>query len=143
MTKAFQRLSYIASGGHPSGVSSVAALAKTASEPQVREVTTRAVAALGRDVSGLFSVDLKEDGEGTVCVTEINVGRFLAGTNLLDLSGKHNMAVTYVRLALGESVESLEEPDQTTDHYMVRDVDTLPGVFQAEEFFAGIEDARK
>ncbi len=143
LTKAFQRLSYIASGGHPSGVSSVAALAKTASEPQVREVTTRAVAALGRDVSGLFSVDLKEDGEGTVCVTEINVGRFLAGTNLLDLSGKHNMAVTYVRLALGESVESLEEPDQTTDHYMVRDVDTLPGVFQAEEFFAGIEDARK
>jgi hypothetical protein len=101
------------------------------------------VGALGRDVSGLFSVDLKEDGEGTVCVTEINVGRFLAGTNLLDLSGKHNMAVAYVRLALGESVESLEEPDQTTDHYMVRDVDTLPGVFQAEEFFAGIEDARK
>jgi len=143
LTKAFQRLSYIASGGHPSGVSSVAALAKTAYEPQVREVTTRAVAALGRDVSGLFSVDLKENGEGTVCVTEINVGRFLAGTNLLDLSGKHNMAVTYVRLALGESVESLEEPDQTTDHYMVRDVDTLPGVFQAEEFFAGIEDARK
>jgi len=143
LTKAFQRLSYIASGGHPSGVSSVAALAKTVAEPQVREVTTRAVAALGRDVSGLFSVDLKEDGEGTVCVTEINVGRFLAGTNLLDLSGKHNMAVTYVRLALGESVESLEEPDQTTDHYMVRDVDTLPGVFQAEEFFAGIEDARK
>jgi predicted ATP-grasp superfamily ATP-dependent carboligase len=143
LTKAFQRLSYIASGGHPSGVSSVAALAKTASEPQVREVTVRAVAALGRDVSGLFSVDLKEDGEGTVCVTEINVGRFLAGTNLLDLSGKHNMAVTYVRLALGESVEPLEEPDQTTDHYMVRDVDTLPGVFQAEEFFAGIEDARQ
>jgi glutathione synthase/RimK-type ligase-like ATP-grasp enzyme len=143
LTKAFQRLSYIASGGHPSGVSSVAALAKTAADPQVREVTTRAVRALGRDVSGLFSVDLKEDGEGTVCVTEINVGRFMAGTNLLDLSGKHNMAATYVRLALGERVESLEEPEQTTDHYMVRDVDTLPGVFQAEEFFAGIEDARK
>ncbi len=122
LTKAFQRLSYIASGGHPSGVSSVAALAKTATDPQVREVTTRAVRAL--------------------CVTEINAGRFLAGTNLLDLSGKHNMAVTYVQLALGEPVGSLEEPDQTTDHYMVRDVDTLPGVFHAEEFFAGIEDAR-
>ncbi len=104
--------------------------------------TTRAVRALGRNISGLFSVDLKEDGEGTVCVTEINAGRFLAGTNLLDLSGKHNMAVTYVHLALGESVGALEEPDETTDHYMVRDVDTLPGVFQAEEFFAGIEDVR-
>jgi carbamoyl-phosphate synthase large subunit len=143
LTKAFQRLSYIASGGHPSGVSSVAALAKTATDPQVREVTTRAVRAFGRNVSGLFSVDLKEDGEGTVCVTEINAGRFLAGTNLLDLSGKHNMATTYVQLALGEPLGSLEEPDQVTDHYMVRDVDTLPGVFHAEEFFAGIEDARK
>ena len=142
LTKAFQRLSYIAPGGHPSGVSSVAALAKTAADPQVREVTTRAVRALGHDISGLFSVDLKEDSEGTVCVTEINAGRFLAGTNLLDLSGKHNMAVAYVQLALGKSGDPLEEPDQTTDHYMVRDVDTLPGVFHAEEFFAGIEDAR-
>lgn len=142
LTKAFERLSYIAAGGHPSGVSSVAALARTATDPQVQEATTRAVRALGRDVSGLFSVDLKEDGEGTVCVTEINAGRFLAGTNLLDLTGKHNMAVTYVQLALGERLESLHEPDQSADHYMVRDVDTMPGVFHAEEFFSGIEDAR-
>lgn len=142
LTKAFQRLSYIAAGGHPSGVSSVAALARTAADPRVREVTTRAVRALGRNLSGLFSVDLKEDDEGAVCVTEINAGRFLAGTNLLDLSGKHNMAVMYVQLALGESVESLEEPDTGSDYYMVRDVDTLPGVFQAEEFLAGIEDVR-
>lgn len=143
LTKAFQRLSYIAAGGHPSGVSSVAALAKTVTDPRVQEVTARAVGALGRNVSGLFSVDLKEDGDQTVCVTEVNVGRFLAGTNLLDLTGKHNMAVTYVRLALGEPVESLEEPDGTDDHYMVRDVDTLPGLFRAEELFAGIEDARE
>jgi glutathione synthase/RimK-type ligase-like ATP-grasp enzyme len=142
LTKAFQRLSYIAAGGHPSGVSSVAALARTAADPQVREVTTRAVRALGRNLSGLFSVDLKEDDEGAVCVTEINAGRFLAGTNLLDLSGKHNMAVTYVQLALGESVGSLEEAEEASDHYMVRDVDTLPGVFQAEEFLTGIEDVR-
>jgi predicted ATP-grasp superfamily ATP-dependent carboligase len=142
LTKAFQRLSYIAAGGHPSGVSSVAALARTAADSRVQEVTTRAVGALGRDVSGLFSVDLKEDGEGTVCVTEINAGRFLAGTNLLDLTGKHNMATTYVQLALGERVESLEEPGQSADYYMVRDVDTLPAVFHAEEFFSGIEDAR-
>ena len=141
LTKAFQRLSYIAAGGHPSGVSSVAALARTAADARVQEVTTRAVGALGRGVSGLFSVDLKEDGKGTVCVTEINVGRFLAGTNLLDLTGKHNMALTYVHLALGERVESLEEPE-SADYYMVRDVDTLPGVFHAEEFFSGIEDAR-
>ena len=103
----------------------------------------RAVGALGRRISGLFSVDLKEDDEGTVHVTEINAGRFLAGTNLLDLTGKHNMAVTYVRVALGESVEPSEEPGGVDDDYMVRDVDTLPGVFQAAEFFEGIEDVRE
>jgi predicted ATP-grasp superfamily ATP-dependent carboligase len=143
LTKAFQRLSYIAAGGHPSGVSSVAALARTVTDPRVQEVTTRAVGALGRAVSGLFSIDLKEDREGSVCVTEINAGRFLAGTNLLDLAGKHNMAATYVRLALGEGVESLEETGESARSYMVRDVDTLPGVFHADEFFSGIEDARK
>jgi len=142
LTKAFQRLSYIVPGGTPSGVSSVAALARTAADPRVRDVATRAVAALGRRISGLFSVDLKEDRAGAVRVTEINAGRFLAGTNLLDLCGKHNMAVTYVRLALGEPLGFLEEPAEASDHYMVRDVDTLPGVFHADEFFAGIEDAR-
>jgi hypothetical protein len=27
------------------------------------------------------------------------------------------------------------------DYYMVRDLDTLPGVFHADEFFEGVEDA--
>lgn len=142
LTKAFRRLSYIAAGGHPSGVSSVAALAKTVTDARVQEATRRAIGTLGRRISGLFSVDLKEDRKGAVHVTEINAGRFLAGTNLLDLTGKHNMAATYVRLALDESVEPREEPGGAGDDYMVRDVDTLPGVFHAEEFFEGIEDAR-
>lgn len=142
LTKAFERMSYIAAGGHPSGVSSVAALARTVADARVQQVTTRAVCALGRHVSGLFSVDLKEDREGAVCVTEINAGRFLAGTNLLDLAGKHNMAAAYVRLALGEPVESLEGLDESPEYYMVRDVDTLPRVLRSEEFMSGIEDAR-
>jgi carbamoyl-phosphate synthase large subunit len=61
-------------------------------------------------------------------------------TNIFDLTGKHNMAATYVRLALGEPVEIRDEYDVADDHYLVRDLDTLPGIFHADELFEGIRD---
>ena len=122
-------------GGTPSGVSSVASLAKTVLEPGVVDIAIRAVWTVDQRASGIFSVDLKEDGDGVPCVTEINAGRFLAGTNLLDLTGTHNMAVTYARLALGESVEIAEPYDAAPDHYIVRDLDTLPDILHADDLF--------
>ena len=77
---------------------------------------------------------------GVPCITEINAGRFSSGTNILDLTGKHNMAATYVRVALGEPVDLREEYDVAEDYYMLRDLDTPPGVFHAEELFEGIEE---
>lgn len=143
LSKTFERLSYFVGGGStPSGVSSVAALAKTVDEPRVEETVLAAVRATDEGATGLFGVDLKENGAGVPYVTEINAGRPLAGTNLLDLTGKHNMMVTYVRLALGEPVEIQDERDVVEDHYAVRDLDTLPGIFNAEELFEGIHDSR-
>jgi carbamoyl-phosphate synthase large subunit len=143
LSKTFERLSYFIGGGStPSGVSSIAALAKTVDEPRVEEVAMAAVRATDERATGLFGVDLKENRAGVPYVTEINAGRPLAGTNLLDLTGKHNMAVTYVRLALGEPVGMQGERDVAGDYYAVRDLDTLPGIFHAEEFFEQIDDAR-
>jgi carbamoyl-phosphate synthase large subunit len=142
LVKSFERLSYITAGGNPSGVSSAAALAKAVIEPRVADVCAAAVRALDRHASGLYSIDLKENAAGTPCVTEINAGRPLAGTNLLDLTGKHNMATAYVRIALGEPVELHGEYDGADAWYMVRDLDTLPDLFHAEELFEGIVDAR-
>jgi carbamoyl-phosphate synthase large subunit len=143
LRKTFERLSYFIGGGStPSGVSSVAALAKTVDEPRVEEIAIAAVRATDEHAMGLFGVDLKENGAGVPYVTEINAGRPLAGTNLLDLTGKHNMAVTYVRLALGEPIEMQGERDVAEDYYAVRDLDTLAGIFHAEEFFEQIQDVR-
>lgn len=143
LNKTFERLSYFIGGGStPSGVSSVAALAKTVDEPRVEEVATAAVRVTDERATGLFGVDLKENAAGTPYVTEINAGRPLAGTNLLDLTGKHNMMVTYVRLALGEPIAMRGEHDVAVDHYAVRDLDTLPGIFHAEELFEEIHDVR-
>jgi carbamoyl-phosphate synthase large subunit len=135
LVKTFERLAYFVGGGTPSGVSSVASLAKTVVEPRVVDVAVRAVRTVDRRASGVFSVDLKEDADGVPCVTEINAGRFLAGTNLLDLTGKHNMVVTYVRLALGEPVNIADPYDAAADHYIVRDLDTLPDIVHADELF--------
>jgi biotin carboxylase len=143
LVKTFERLSYITAGGSPSGVSSAAALAKAVIEPRVADVCGAAVRALDRQASGLFSIDLKENAAGIPCVTEVNAGRPLAGTNLLDLTGKYNMAAAYVRIALGEPLELHGEHDGAEAWYMVRDLDTLPDLFQAEELFEGIVDARE
>ena len=139
LAKTFERLAYFVGGGTPSGVSSVASLAKTVREPRVVDVATRAVYAVDRRARGIFSVDLKEDARGVPCVTEINAGRFLAGTNLLDLTGTHNMAVTYVRLALGQTIDVAEPYDTDPDHYIVRDLDTLPDLVHADELFPDVE----
>lgn len=142
LAKTFEHVSYFGGRARPSGVSSVTALAKTVSEPRLVDVSARAIRALDPRVSGIFDVDLKDDAHGVARITEINVGRPLSGTVLFDLTGKHNMALTYVRLAMGEPVEIALAYDVADDYYMVRDLDTLPGIFHAEELFEGIEDAR-
>ncbi len=143
LAKTFEHVSYFRGEARPSGVSSVTALAKTVAEPRLVETSARAIRALGRRVSGAFDVDLKDDGQGIARITEINAGRFLSGTNLFDLTGKHNMASIYVRLALGEAVMIDPVYDVAPDFYMVRDLDTLPAIVHAEELFEGIEDARR
>jgi ATP-grasp domain len=141
LTKMAERLSYI-DGGSPSGVSSTPALAKTAFEPHIIDVCATAVRALDPKVSGVFFLDVKESSDQRPCITEINAGRFATITNIHDLAGKHNMAVIYVRLALGESVGLIEACDFASDHYLVRSLDTLPAILHASELFESIDDAR-
>ncbi len=143
LIKTYERLSYLGTGSQPSQVSSIAALAKTVVEPRVVETCRKAVAALDRKASGIFSIDLREDSRGVPCITEINVGRFSSATTIFDLAGKYNMAVTYVRLALGEVVDVRKAYDAVEDYYMLRDLDAPPGIFHADEFFDGIKDVRR
>ncbi len=142
LVKTYERLSYLGTGNQPAEVSSVSALARTVVEPDVVECCVRAIRLLHRAASGVFSVDLKGDADGSPCITEINAGRFSSATNLLDLVGTHNMAATYVNLALGEPVALRDEYDVTEPRYMLRDVDCLPRIFDAQEFFHAVADAR-
>jgi hypothetical protein len=135
LAKMSERLSYLGGASQPSGQSSTPALAKTVFEPRAFEVCRSAIRALDPEASGIFCFDLKENAVGTPCVTEINAGRFAMITNIYDLVGKHNMALTYVRAAFDEPVEIVAEQDFVEDCYLVRDLDTVPDVFDADQLF--------
>jgi hypothetical protein len=142
LAKTTERLSYFGGRNSPSGTSSIGGLHKTVNVPHVVETSLTAVHAVDPLASGAFSVDLKEDATGRPCVTEINVGRFLTGTPIFDLTGKHNMSLTYVHLALKERIDIEHVYDVVEDYYMIRDLDAMPDVFHADSLHDGIEDAR-
>jgi carbamoyl-phosphate synthase large subunit len=140
LAKMAERISYIDTGS-PSGVSSMASLAKTVFEPRAVKACAKAIRALDPKASGAFFIDMKENESGTACITEINAGRFASMTNLHDLTGQHNMASIYVRLGMGEYVKLSNPYDFAEDYYIVRSVDTIPAVIQADRLFEGMEDA--
>lgn len=139
LIKMCERLSYLNADHHPSGMASTPAVAKTVWEPAAIETCRAAVRAIDPEASGVFSVDLKEDEKGVACITEINAGRFCMITNIHDFTGRHNMAATYVKVALGEA-SGVDNPyDAAGEHYLVRDLDTLPTILPADALFDGIE----
>ena len=140
--KTCERISYFVVGGAPSGISSASRLSKTVDEPRVVEICAAAIQALDPAASGTFNFDLREDASGRPCITEINAGRFPAGAGIFNLTGKHNLALLYLRLGMGEPVDIRGEHDSTDLCYQLRDLDALPAVFRPDELFERIEDAR-
>ena len=138
LIKTYERIDTIGGHSRPSGFSSLSALAKTVWYPPLVRTTMDAIRALDPNASGTFGVDFREDAAGIPSITEINAGRFMWSQPLLDFVGRHNMAVTYVRLALGQAVHIADPYDVVPDTYMVRDVDMLPGLFREGELFEGI-----
>jgi carbamoyl-phosphate synthase large subunit len=140
LIKTVERLSYFGGVNRASGVSSIASLAKTVYQPTVAGLCAKAISVIDPTVSGAFTVDLKENASGTPCITEINVGRFITTTNLFDFTGKQSMTATYVRLALDEPADISEIHDVAADYYFARDVDTIPGIFHANDLFEDIRE---
>jgi len=143
LANTFERLSYFGVDNIPSGVTSLSSLAKTVHEPGVVGLCRDAVRAIAPRASGLFSIDVKGDASGRPHITEINAGRLFMAMTAFDAVLKHSMALTYVRLGLGQSVDLDGEYDGAADYYMARDLDGDPVVFHAEEILDGIEAATK
>ena len=137
LTKMAERITYIDTAS-PSGVSSTPALARTAFEPAAIAACARAVRALDRKASGVYMIDIKENEAREPCITEINAGRFAGITNIHDMTGRHNMAAIYVRLALGEPVELHAATDYAQGYFLVRSVDTQPAIMRLGNLFENV-----
>lgn len=133
LMKMCERLSYLDGENRPSGMSSTPAVAKTLCDDQVLDLCDRAVKLVAPNASGVFNLDLKQDVYRRARITEINAGRFAMITNIYDLTGRHNMAQTYVRLALGQAPDISETRDVAADHYLIRDYDTNPLIASLDE----------
>jgi carbamoyl-phosphate synthase large subunit len=134
----FEKLSYFGGESHPSGTSSLSSLAKTIVDHRLVDICQAAIRALSPTASGAFSIDLKENAGGIPCITEINAGRFFIGMTCFDHVSRSGTASTYVRLSLGEAIDVPEKYVTVPDHYIVRDLDNVPGVFKAHDFFSEI-----
>lgn len=144
LIKTVERLSYFGASDRASGVSGIAALAKTVDDPRIVDVCTRAILAVDPEATGAFSLDLKENARGEPCVAEINPGRFITMMNLFDRSGRHNMASTLVRLALGDDCLDIADPyDAAEGSYFIRHSDTAPVVLHRDALFEGLVDVRE
>ena len=133
-TQAIEMISYFAAGNNPSGIFSMASLAKTVAAPEAVKVTLRAIEALEKAPTGAFFVELREDANGVPAITEINAGRFPSGVTALLAIGRDNMVASFAAAAAGEKVSVAAEPHGSpAEYYMVRDIDAVPAVFPAEE----------
>jgi biotin carboxylase len=142
LIKTTERLAYVDGQSRLSGTSSVASLHKTVCERRLVDLVVRAVVAVAPRATGAFSVDMKEDVHARPCVTEINAGRLLSGTTIFDQVGSHNMSATYVRLALDQPAFIRRVYDSPEGHYVARELDTPPHVFDQSGFWTGWVDAR-
>ena len=137
IAKTCERLSYLFGDNMPSGTSSSPRVGKLVNNPVVNEICTTAVRSIDDAATGMFCVDLKEDSEGTPCITEINIGRFFMITPAFDLVGRHSFAELYVNLAFGDetrvAVNERFSDIGESETFLVREVDNEPAVLSAED----------
>jgi predicted ATP-grasp superfamily ATP-dependent carboligase len=120
--QARERLEYLYGHLTPSGQTSTPAVARTVSDPRIDNLACAAIRALDTTPCGVYCVDVKEDQDGSVKVTEINAGRFFTTSNFFAEAGL-NMPDLLVRCALGERPPRLRSSPLPADLYWIRMVD--------------------
>ena len=133
-SQARQRKEYVFGNLSVSGQSSTPSIAKTVHNHKLNKIATRAVLAIDKHATGIFCIDIKENGEGVPCITEINIGRFFTTSNFFAAIGS-NMPYYYVKLAFGEKIPKLPKYNATKANiYWIRGLDTLPVKVEEDKF---------
>jgi len=126
-----ERLEYIYPYLAPSGIMGTPAVQRTVHDERVNKIGADAVLSIDSNFNGIASVDLKENGEGVPCVTEINPGRMFTTSFFFSFASKvlrgdycANIPYLCVKLAYKEAIPDLPKYDSLpADVYWVRHMD--------------------
>ena len=126
-----ERIEYIYPNLAPSGITGTPAVQRTIHDKTVNEVGTKAVLAIDPKFNGIACIDLKENREGTPCVTEINAGRmfttsffFSYASKILRKDYSANIPYLYVKLAFGETIPKIPKYNVLPENvYWIRHID--------------------
>ncbi|MEM3463633.1 MAG: ATP-grasp domain-containing protein [Candidatus Bathyarchaeia archaeon] len=131
VSMARERLEYIYPNLAPSGVTGTPSVQKTIHSEVVNDVGTKAVLAIDPNFSGIACVDLKENRNGTPCVTEINAGRMFTTSFFFSYASKvlrkdyyANIPYLYLKLAYDEKIPKIPKFNVLPENiYWIRHID--------------------
>lgn len=138
-----QRLRYMLSGASLSGITGTTGVAKSINGNEIVELAKKAVYAVDPKPDGVFSVDLKENRNNTLCVTEINPGRFLSSSLHFFYKAKCLIPYIYVKLAFEEKIEANTLKKIDSGVVLVRQLDKEPTLIEENKIKALVEARRK
>lgn len=126
-----ERIEYIYPHLAPSGITGTPAVQKTVHNEAVNKTGTSAVLAIDPKFNGIACVDMKENDEGTPCVTEINAGRMFTTSFFFPFASKilrkdyyANIPYLYVKLAYKEKIPDIPKYNSLpADVYWIRHID--------------------
>jgi len=126
-----ERLEYIYPHLAPSGITGTPSAQKTIHDKEVNKIGTEAVLAIDSKFNGIACVDLKEDGGGVPCATEINAGRMFTTSYFFSFASKvlrgdyyANIPYVYVKLAYKETIPNIPKYDVLPKNvYWIRHID--------------------
>lgn len=130
------RKEYVFGNLSPSGQSSSPSIAVTVHNEKVNEIATKAVLTIDKNATGIFCIDMKEDVNGKVKITEINAGRFFTTSNFFSVAGS-NMPYYYIKMAFGEKIPDLPKYNAVpAGWYWIRLIDAKQKLIKGEKWKA-------
>ena len=128
-----ERLEYVMKKANPMGITGTTGFLRCVSRGDVNKLAEEAVLAVDKKPNGIFSVDFKGRNDDTLCVTEINAGRFHSSSVHLFYKTGVNLAYYYMKLGYGEELPEIEMYNPISEGtVLARQVDVEPKIFNWE-----------
>lgn len=123
-----ERKSYFMGANRLSGMSSTPEVAVTVKDDKVIKTILRVVRGICKKPNGSINVDIKEDADSNVFITEFNIGRFPMITTIHDAACEISPARAYLMAAFGEELSGISVDSYKENLMLIRDLDTEPYV---------------